>query len=75
MFYFPDLGWDSWVIHPLSLTLVRCALCNYVDNTMQCPSSSSIQDSQVKFFTLDTLICSCIQKPTAKLTRQIQKTK
>ncbi|XP_013861943.1 bone morphogenetic protein 6 [Austrofundulus limnaeus] len=41
-----DLGWDSWVIHPLSLTIVRCALCNYVDNTMQCPSSSSTQDSQ-----------------------------
>ncbi|XP_017263086.1 gonadal somatic cell derived factor [Kryptolebias marmoratus] len=41
-----DLGWDSWVIHPLSLTIVRCALCNYMENTVQCPSSSSIQDSQ-----------------------------
>ncbi|XP_014906804.1 growth/differentiation factor 7-like isoform X2 [Poecilia latipinna] len=36
-----DLGWDSWVIHPLSLTFVQCALCNPADGTMQCPSSSS----------------------------------
>ncbi|XP_008422005.1 growth/differentiation factor 7-like isoform X2 [Poecilia reticulata] len=36
-----DLGWDSWVIHPLSLTFVQCALCNPADGTAQCPSSSS----------------------------------
>lgn len=68
MFYFADLGWDSWVIHPLSLTIVRCALCSYMDNTMQCPSSSSIQDSQVifpNFFTLNKVIYYCIQKLTA----------
>ncbi|XP_037547695.1 growth/differentiation factor 6-A-like [Nematolebias whitei] len=44
--FLKDLGWDSWVIHPLSLTIVRCALCNYMENTVQCPSSSSIQNSQ-----------------------------
>ncbi|XP_054908712.1 gonadal somatic cell derived factor isoform X1 [Poeciliopsis prolifica] len=36
-----DLSWDSWVIHPLSLTFVQCALCNPADGTVQCPSSSS----------------------------------
>ncbi|MEQ2219867.1 hypothetical protein XENOCAPTIV_026279 [Xenoophorus captivus] len=39
--FMKDLGWDSWVIHPLSLTIVQCALCNPAYGTMQCPSSSS----------------------------------
>ncbi|XP_035996215.1 gonadal somatic cell derived factor [Fundulus heteroclitus] len=41
-----DLGWDSWVIYPLSLTVVQCALCNPADGTVQCPESSSrVQDA------------------------------
>lgn len=41
-----DLSWDSWVIHPLSLTFVQCALCNPAEGTVQCPSSSSgVQDA------------------------------
>lgn len=43
-----DLGWDSWVIYPISLTVVQCALCNLEVNTVQCPSSDiNVQDSQV----------------------------
>uniref|UniRef100_A0A3P8TU46 TGF-beta family profile domain-containing protein n=1 Tax=Amphiprion percula TaxID=161767 RepID=A0A3P8TU46_AMPPE len=42
------LGWDSWVIHPQSLTIVQCSLCSSDVNTVQCPSSqSNIQDVQV----------------------------
>lgn len=37
--YFPDLGWDNWVIHPLSLTVVRCARCDSSDKTVQCPAA------------------------------------
>uniref|UniRef100_A0A3Q2NUD6 Uncharacterized protein n=1 Tax=Fundulus heteroclitus TaxID=8078 RepID=A0A3Q2NUD6_FUNHE len=41
-----DLGWDSWVIYPLSLTVVQCALCNPAEGTVQCPASSSrVQDA------------------------------
>ncbi|XP_069016104.1 gonadal somatic cell derived factor [Embiotoca jacksoni] len=44
--FMKDLGWDSWVIHPVSLTVVHCALCNSATNTVQCPSShSSVQDA------------------------------
>ncbi|XP_030292069.1 growth/differentiation factor 6-B-like [Sparus aurata] len=43
-----DLGWDSWVIYPISLTVVQCAICNLEANTVQCPSSDiNVQDSQV----------------------------
>ncbi|KAM6903040.1 uncharacterized protein FYW49_016546 [Xenentodon cancila] len=41
-----DLGWDSWVVHPLSLTIVHCALCNSADKTVACASSpSTAQDA------------------------------
>ncbi|XP_042365243.1 gonadal somatic cell derived factor [Plectropomus leopardus] len=44
--FMKDLGWDSWVIHPASLTIVQCALCNPELNTVQCPSShTNIQDA------------------------------
>ncbi|XP_015231843.1 PREDICTED: bone morphogenetic protein 6-like [Cyprinodon variegatus] len=47
--FMKDLGWDSWVIHPLSLNIVQCALCNPADGTMQCPSSSSsVQDASTQ---------------------------
>ncbi|KAM8742911.1 uncharacterized protein AB9X84_017405 [Acanthopagrus schlegelii] len=43
-----DLGWDSWVIHPTSLTVIQCAPCNPEANTVQRPSSDiNVQDSQV----------------------------
>ncbi|KAL7376098.1 hypothetical protein ABVT39_001019 [Epinephelus coioides] len=48
--FMKDLGWDSWVIHPASLTIVHCAICNPDLNTVQCPSShANVQeaDSQV----------------------------
>uniref|UniRef100_A0A8C9Z0R5 TGF-beta family profile domain-containing protein n=1 Tax=Sander lucioperca TaxID=283035 RepID=A0A8C9Z0R5_SANLU len=48
--FMKDLGWDNWVIHPASLTIVQCALCNHEVNTEQCPSShTNVQeaDSQV----------------------------
>ncbi|XP_041825092.1 gonadal somatic cell derived factor [Melanotaenia boesemani] len=38
--FMKDLGWDNWVIHPLSLTIVQCALCNSENNVVQCPSST-----------------------------------
>ncbi|XP_067341061.1 gonadal somatic cell derived factor isoform X2 [Channa argus] len=34
-----DLGWDNWVIHPDSLTIVQCAPCHTDVTTVQCPSS------------------------------------
>ncbi|XP_018517972.1 LOW QUALITY PROTEIN: gonadal somatic cell derived factor [Lates calcarifer] len=49
--FMTDLGWDNWVIHPSSLTIVHCALCNPGENTVQCPSSHThVQDgdSQVQ---------------------------
>uniref|UniRef100_A0A672IJV6 Growth/differentiation factor 6-like n=1 Tax=Salarias fasciatus TaxID=181472 RepID=A0A672IJV6_SALFA len=32
-----DLGWDTWVIQPPSLTLVQCALCSAAGHTVPCP--------------------------------------
>ncbi|XP_040915081.1 growth/differentiation factor 6-B-like [Toxotes jaculatrix] len=49
--FMKDLGWDNWMIHPSSLTIVQCALCNPEGNTVQCPSShTNVQDgnSQVQ---------------------------
>ncbi|XP_062269609.1 bone morphogenetic protein 6-like [Platichthys flesus] len=49
--FMKDLGWDNWVIHPSSLTIVQCALCNPEMNTVQCPSSHTNgqeADSQVQ---------------------------
>ncbi|XP_026209720.1 gonadal somatic cell derived factor [Anabas testudineus] len=41
-----DLGWDTWVIHPASLTMVQCAICNPEVNTVQCPPHlNNMQDS------------------------------
>lgn len=37
--FMKDLGWDSWVIHPQSLTIVQCSLCSSDMNTVRCPSS------------------------------------
>ncbi|XP_053710207.1 gonadal somatic cell derived factor isoform X2 [Synchiropus splendidus] len=33
-----DLGWDTWVILPKSVTIIECAVCNAV-NTLTCPLS------------------------------------
>ncbi|KAM6975495.1 gonadal somatic cell derived factor [Tautogolabrus adspersus] len=42
--FMKDLGWNSWVILPVSVTIVNCALCNPEGN-VQCPSSHSrVQD-------------------------------
>ncbi|XP_028317840.1 bone morphogenetic protein 5-like [Gouania willdenowi] len=35
--YMKDLNWDNWVIHPLSLTMVQCALCNPGQDVVECP--------------------------------------
>ncbi|XP_045922372.1 gonadal somatic cell derived factor [Micropterus dolomieu] len=44
--FMKDLGWDNWVIHPASLTIVQCVLCNPKANTMQCPASrTDVQDA------------------------------
>ncbi|XP_034565079.1 gonadal somatic cell derived factor [Notolabrus celidotus] len=44
--FMKDLGWDSWVILPVSVTTVQCALCSPEGNIVQCPSSqSNVQDS------------------------------
>ncbi|XP_044030624.1 bone morphogenetic protein 6-like [Siniperca chuatsi] len=44
--FMKDLGWDNWVIHPASLTMVQCALCNPEVNAVQCPSSrTNVQDA------------------------------
>ncbi|XP_032425160.1 growth/differentiation factor 6-like isoform X1 [Xiphophorus hellerii] len=60
-----DLSWDSWVIHPLSLTFVQCALCNPAEGTVQCPSSSSgVQDASSQ----DPLPCC---QPTVQETLNI----
>ncbi|XP_059214485.1 gonadal somatic cell derived factor [Centropristis striata] len=48
--FMKDLGWDNWVIHPASLTIVQCSPCIPAANTLQCPSShTNVQgaDSQV----------------------------
>ncbi|XP_031610298.1 gonadal somatic cell derived factor [Oreochromis aureus] len=47
--FMKDLGWDSWVIHPLSLTYVQCATCNSAMTTVQCPSSQvNVQDANTQ---------------------------
>ncbi|XP_035762865.1 gonadal somatic cell derived factor isoform X3 [Neolamprologus brichardi] len=47
--FMKDLGWDSWVIQPLSLTYVQCATCNSAMTTVQCPSSQvNIQDANTQ---------------------------
>ncbi|XP_062290788.1 gonadal somatic cell derived factor [Scomber scombrus] len=49
--FMKDLGWDSWVVHPASLTIVQCALCNPDVSPVQCPSSHTNvldPDSQVQ---------------------------
>ncbi|KAE8284955.1 hypothetical protein D5F01_LYC16400 [Larimichthys crocea] len=38
-----DLGWDTWMIHPVSLTVVQCALCNPEVNTVQCVQNPDAQ--------------------------------
>uniref|UniRef100_UPI0037E77F78 gonadal somatic cell derived factor n=1 Tax=Semicossyphus pulcher TaxID=241346 RepID=UPI0037E77F78 len=44
--FMKDLGWDSWVILPVSVTIVQCALCSPEGNIVQCPSSrSSVPDA------------------------------
>ncbi|XP_032395119.1 bone morphogenetic protein 4 [Etheostoma spectabile] len=44
--FMKDLGWDNWVIHPASLTIIQCALCNHEVNTEQCPSAhTDVQDA------------------------------
>ncbi|XP_022625559.1 growth/differentiation factor 6-like [Seriola dumerili] len=48
--FMKDLGWDNWVIHPSSLTIVQCALCNPDVNPVGCPPSHTNvhdADSQV----------------------------
>ncbi|XP_037341332.2 gonadal somatic cell derived factor [Pungitius pungitius] len=45
-----DLGWDNWVLHPASLTIVQCALCDPEGSPVQGPSThGNVQeaDSQV----------------------------
>ncbi|XP_010738693.3 growth/differentiation factor 6-B [Larimichthys crocea] len=37
--FMTDLGWDNWVIHPASLTIIQCALCNPEGKSARCPSS------------------------------------
>lgn len=41
LFSWPDLGWNSWVIHPDSLTVIECALCNSEGNPVQYLSTHS----------------------------------
>nr|AGA54136.1 gonadal soma derived factor 2 [Dicentrarchus labrax] len=44
--FLKDLGWDNWVIHPASLTIVQCALCNTEGNTAQFQSAhTNVQDA------------------------------
>ncbi|KAM7014958.1 growth/differentiation factor 5-like [Tautogolabrus adspersus] len=44
--FMKDLGWDSWMILPVSVTIVQCALCNPEGNIVQCPSCQSyVQDA------------------------------
>ncbi|XP_029025931.1 gonadal somatic cell derived factor [Betta splendens] len=43
--FMKDLGWDNWVIHPPSVTVVRCVLCNPETDTVQCSSRRHSQDA------------------------------
>ncbi|TNN59164.1 Inhibin beta E chain [Liparis tanakae] len=48
--FMKDLGWDNWVIHPDSLTIVQCAPCHAQGSTGQCPpphADPQDADSQV----------------------------
>ncbi|XP_056279297.1 growth/differentiation factor 6-like [Pseudoliparis swirei] len=48
--FMKDLGWDNWVIHPTSITIVQCAPCHPQGNTVQCPpphADPQDADSQV----------------------------
>ncbi|XP_029300830.1 growth/differentiation factor 6-like isoform X2 [Cottoperca gobio] len=56
--FMKDLGWDNWVIHPASLTIVQCALCNPEGNTVQCPSPHTNVDE------VDTQVPCC--QPTSQ---------
>ncbi|XP_040053986.2 gonadal somatic cell derived factor [Gasterosteus aculeatus] len=41
-----DLGWDNWVLHPASLTIVQCALCDPEGSPEQCPPShANVQEA------------------------------
>uniref|UniRef100_A0A673B1F0 TGF-beta family profile domain-containing protein n=1 Tax=Sphaeramia orbicularis TaxID=375764 RepID=A0A673B1F0_9TELE len=64
--FMTDLGWDTWVIHPDSLTLVQCAGCSSVGNAVQCPRShTNTQDAtQVQGPTHSALCC----QPTSQTT-------
>ncbi|XP_068190176.1 gonadal somatic cell derived factor [Antennarius striatus] len=39
--FMKDLGWDSWVVYPDSLTITQCALCDPEVTPVQCPASHS----------------------------------
>ncbi|KAK5934756.1 hypothetical protein CgunFtcFv8_015123 [Champsocephalus gunnari] len=45
--FMKDLGWENWIIHPASLTIVKCALCNPAGLPVQCPPSQTTQESEV----------------------------
>ncbi|KAM9841650.1 gonadal somatic cell derived factor [Aulostomus maculatus] len=48
--FMKDLGWDNWVIHPASITIVECAPCNPSTSFARCALSlTGVQnvDSQV----------------------------
>lgn len=34
--FIKELGWDNWVIYPLSLTITHCKLCTGTGATVQC---------------------------------------
>lgn len=35
--FMKDLGWNNWVIYPLSLIITHCKLCSGAGSTVQCP--------------------------------------
>ncbi|XP_035463213.2 gonadal somatic cell derived factor [Scophthalmus maximus] len=44
--FMKDLGWNNWMIHPSSLTVVQCGLCDPETNAVQCPPShTNVQDA------------------------------
>ncbi|TKS84334.1 Growth/differentiation factor 6 [Collichthys lucidus] len=57
-----DLGWDTWMIHPVSLTVVQCALCNPEVNPVQCVQNP---DAQPPLFVL--LQVTCCQPTSQKM--------
>ncbi|XP_033995967.1 growth/differentiation factor 5-like [Trematomus bernacchii] len=46
--FMKDLGWDNWMIHPASLTIVQCALCNPAGHPVQCPPSLTIPNASTQ---------------------------